>query len=140
MGRKHKTIAIIISIIIVVSMIQYVFSSSLIFLSTDKETYTPGEKAVVILRNLGLRNVYTGIGDYRVEIYRNGHWKTYDTLTPNNHPDVLLQLYPGGTYKWTVNLGDAQPGKYRIVKEVSLSERFNSKIMLTAYFTVSPRD
>ena len=55
--KKHEIITIIIIVILVVSMLQYIFSSSLIFPSTDKETYNQGEKAVVTLWNLGLRNI-----------------------------------------------------------------------------------
>jgi len=73
--RKHKIVTILVVIIIVISVIQYVFSNSLIFLTTDKETYKQGGKAVVTLRNLGLKKVYTGVDDYRVEIYKNGHWE-----------------------------------------------------------------
>ncbi len=141
--RKHKIVTILVVIIIVISVIQYVFSSSLIFLTTDRETYKQGEKAVVTLRNLGnlgLKNIYTGVDDYRVEIYKNGHWEICEALTPKDNPEVLLQLSPGGIYKLTVNLGDAQPGKYRIVKEVSLNSQFNDKITLIAYFTINPRD
>lgn len=75
MKRKHKIVTILVVIIIVISVIQYVFSNSLIFLTTDKETYKQGGKAVVTLRNLGLKKVYTGVDDYRVEIYKNGHWE-----------------------------------------------------------------
>ncbi len=104
-------------------------------MKTDKEVYDPGEVAKVRLVNLGSTRVWTG-SDFLVERLEGGEWVFSDELTPDYFTLELRILEPGGSMEWTIALGEAEPGEYRVVKEVWLDSWGEERVTLYAYFRV----
>ncbi|WP_368665238.1 immunoglobulin-like domain-containing protein [Paenibacillus sp. 32352] len=57
---------------------------------------------------------------------------------PNRRAFTLegIGLEPGKTYEQKVTINDLEPGKYRIIKEVSIMDIHDTKEALTADFEV----
>ena len=113
----------------------YMTSQEGVVLKTDKKVYSKGDVVKVKLVNLGGNPVWFGSA-YRVEYYNGSAWVLSDELTPDFFTMELRMLQPGHSFEWTIQLGGADPGKYRVVKEVWLDNSGNERITLYAEFEV----
>ncbi|NJE04632.1 hypothetical protein E3E36_00395 [Thermococcus sp. M36] len=100
------------------------------YVELDRETYHPGEKPVLTIRNTGLTPIYFGQG-YLLYRWENGTWVrvTQGLL----FIAVLHELMPFHSWSQTITLKylpenesvgdqrfypDLPPGRYRLVKEI----------------------
>ncbi|MCE4613733.1 MAG: hypothetical protein F7C07_07915 [Desulfurococcales archaeon] len=111
-------------------------ANSGVLLVLDREVYKQGDRLEARVVNMRLSNIYMGL-EYLVYKNVNGSWIIDEALTPKAWPDLLIAVKPGGSYKLEIDLGNATPGLYRLVKEVWLDDRGQNKILLEASFKVT---
>ncbi|WP_248924052.1 immunoglobulin-like domain-containing protein [Paenibacillus hamazuiensis] len=105
-------------------------------MSLDKRQYTNQETVTLKIRNNGPAVITLG-HRYKVQKYNLNDWEDYPIGIFFTMEGILLE--PGKDYEQKVSITDWAPGKYRIIKEVSMWDIYDIKETLTAEFEVVSR-
>jgi len=86
-------------------------------LKMERKSYRAGETARFTITNLGDTPLAFGT-PYKVYKWVNGTWVFCDELTPDLWTMQLIILPSGGKFTQGISLKGAEPGLYKVVKEV----------------------
>ncbi|MCR8630219.1 immunoglobulin-like domain-containing protein [Paenibacillus radicis (ex Xue et al. 2023)] len=102
-------------------------------MSLDKKQYSKLDTVRLNISNYGPSVLMFG-KPYKIQKYNQSEWEN----APIQRAFTLegIGLEPGKTYEQKVTINDLEPGKYRILKEVSIMDIHDIKETLTAEFEV----
>jgi len=100
----------------------------------DREVYKVGDELRFKMVNTGIEPIIFGV-NYTIYRWNGSTWVVDERLTPKCWIDILYVLNPGFSMTLSASLNDAQPGKYKIVKDVE-GEYTGIKSLLEAEFGV----
>ncbi len=104
-------------------------------LVTDKGTYSKGEGVILKVFNLGPTSIMFG-RPYAVYYWNGSSWIPADWVTPDVWTMEAYILQPGQEFTQEIDLTNAIPGKYMVVKSV-WAEGTGIRLNLTAEFIVT---
>lgn len=100
----------------------------------DKEVYKVGDKLRYTIVNTGIEPIIFGV-NYTIYRWNRSTWIVDERLTPKCWIDILYVLYPNSSKTLSISLDNAEPGRYKIVKDVE-GEYSGIKCLLEAEFKI----